>query len=100
MPGIESVYGNLRKPGSFGVILQVPDPKILFNDVTNLGAFFVALKFKLRELGSGLIFTHETINDFIFNKKVTAGFACISLIGNHFFDVLSSIPKVESELLN
>ena len=64
-PGIQIVFHNRCKPCPLGLVMKMADSKILFDDVAHLGDLFVTFDFPFRKFGSGRVFTHDAIGDFV-----------------------------------
>jgi hypothetical protein len=51
-PAIDLVCFHLWEPGPFGIILQVADAKVLFNDIARFGDLLVAFDLSVRRFKS------------------------------------------------
>ena len=56
-----------------GLIVKMADAEVLLNNVANLGTGFIAFNFSFNEFGSGRIFAHDTVSDFVKSKEIPVG---------------------------
>ena len=94
IPAIESIFLDLWKPGPFGVVLQMADPEVLFDDVSDLGDFFVSFDFQSGQFRRGRILSHDAIGDLVEGQKVPVRLAGVSLVREHLFDGLFGMAAI------
>lgn len=74
------------------------DSEILFDDVSNLGDFFVSFDFQGGEFRRGRVFPHDAVGDLVGRQKVSIRFAGVSLVSEHLFDGLFGMPAIDGAI--
>ena len=78
----------------YNTIMQLTNPKILFDDIADLGDFVIPLDFKFGQFSRGRVFAHDSIGDFIVCQKLSIWSACVSFIGEYLFNRLIRMSAV------
>lgn len=86
--GVYGISDHPRKPGPKGIVVEMGDSPILFNDVPDFGDGFVPIYFMLRQFRSPCALGHDAVGDFVQMEEVSVVFSKIPFIGVHFLDGL------------
>ena len=70
------------------------NPKILFDDIADLGDFVIPLDFKFGQFSRGRVFAHDSIGDFIVCQKLSIWCTRVSFIGIHLINRLFRMSAV------
>lgn len=94
-PAIDFVVFHLSEPGPFGIIIQVTDAKVLFDDIARLGDLLVAFNLCVSEFSRGRVFSHDPISDMIICQKIAIRFAAVPFVNKNIFDRLFDMLAID-----